>query len=127
MSTVLAVLLVVVIAAAVAGIGYATWLAAKKRREAFAAMAAQRGWTYAQRDDRYVNQFSGVAPFGVGHDRRATNVVTGAHDGRNFMAFDYRYTTTEHYTDAQGKSQTRTKTHPYSVIALAIGRSVPEL
>jgi hypothetical protein len=119
-------LFVVVGFGVVALVAYAGWVAAKKRREAFAALAAQRGWTYSERDDRYVDRFAG-APFGLGHDRRASNVVTGEHDSRAFVAFDYRYSTTEHYTDAQGHSRTRTVTHPYSVIALHIGANVPEL
>jgi hypothetical protein len=122
-----AVIAVAIIGFAVVGVvAYFGYQAAKKRREALAAAAAGRGWTYTERDDRYTEQFSG-APFGIGHDRRAGNILTGTHDGRAFEAFDYRYSTTEHYTDSQGHSQTRTETHSYAVIALAIGHDVPEL
>lgn len=107
-------------------IAYAGYLAAKKRREALAGLAAARGWTYAERDDQYVDRFSG-APFGLGHRRRAENVLTGNHDGRSFVAFDYCYYTTETSTDAQGHTRTREQAHPYSVIALNLGAAVPEL
>ena len=105
---------------------YANYLAAKKRREALAGLAAARGWTYAARDDRYVDQFSG-APFGLGHGRRAENVLTGNHEGRSFVAFDYCYYTTETSTDAQGHTSSREQAHPYSVIALNLGAAVPVL
>lgn len=107
-------------------IAYASYLAAKKRREAFATAAAARGWTFTERDDRFVDRFEG-APFGLGHDRRASNVLAGQHQDRGFVAFDYRYSTTEHSTDAQGHSHSRTVTHPYSVIALELGTAAPDL
>ncbi|MET3960101.1 hypothetical protein ABIE44_000035 [Marmoricola sp. OAE513] len=122
-----AVVLIAIVGFGIVGVlGYFSWLAAKKRREALAALAASRGWTYTERDDRYVDEFDG-SPFGTGHDRRATNVLSGTYDGRVFLAFDYRYSTTEHYTDSDGHSRTRTETHPYSVIALQIGAQAPNL
>ncbi|RNL59970.1 DUF3137 domain-containing protein [Nocardioides marmoriginsengisoli] len=110
----------------VALVGYFGYLAAKKRREEFSAMAAARGWTWVERDDRFVDRFSG-SPFGTGDDRKALNVVTGPYDGRPMVAFDYSYTTTETSTDAQGRTSTRTVTHPFSVIALDVGVALPEL
>lgn len=109
-------------------IGAAVYAAAqaRKRRDAFRLTAAQRGWHYAERDDRWTTRFQG-APFGDGRDRRASNVVTGVHDGRAFVAFDYHYETTEHYTDAQGHSRTRTVNHDYSVIGLELGVRYPNL
>ena len=55
--------------------------AAKKRREEFRAYAASKGWTYVERDDRWVGSFTG-APFGQGHNQQANNVVTGSHDNQ---------------------------------------------
>jgi hypothetical protein len=107
-------------------VGYLGYLAAKKRREEFAALAAARGWTYAAQDDRYVDRFAG-APFGQGHDRRAENVLTGTHDTRPFAAFDYRYSTTSTSTDAQGRTTTHTEVHRFSVIELEVGVRLPEL
>ena len=48
-----------------------------------------------------------MSPFGsIAHLNGAENfVVTGDHDGRQFIAFDYHYETTEHYTDANGHSE----------------------
>lgn len=107
-------------------IGVASYLSAKKRREALSTLAAGRGWVYAEQDDSWVDRFEG-APFGLGHDRRAENVLTGAYDGRSFVAFDYRYSTTETSTDAQGHTQTHTEVHPYSVLGLDAGTVFPEL
>jgi hypothetical protein len=107
-------------------LAYFGYLAAKKRREEFAALAAARGWTYAESDDRYVDRYAG-APFGLGHDRQANNVLTGAHDSRPFAAFDYRYSTTSTSTDAQGHTSTHTEVHNFSVIALEVGVRLPEL
>jgi len=121
------VVVVVVVGLVLIGVfGYFSYKHAKERREAFAAAASSRGWTYLPREDRYVDMFTGT-PFGTGHTRRASNVLTGPHDERTFVAFDYRYSTTEHYTDSQGRSQTRTQTHRYSVIALALGQNLPGL
>lgn len=103
-----------------------SYVAAKRRREALSLLAAQRGWSYAESDARWVTAFDG-APFGLGHDRRALNVLTGAYDGRPFVAFDYRYSTTETSTDAQGHPQSHTEVHPYSVVALDTGVVLPAL
>lgn len=107
-------------------IAFLGYLAAKKRREELAALAAARGWTYAASDDRYVDRWSG-APFGEGHDRRAENVLTGVHDSRPFVAFDYRYSTTSTSTDAQGRTSTHTEVHNFSVIALQVAVTLPDL
>ncbi len=103
-----------------------SFVSAKKRREALSLLASQRGWLFVARDDRWVDRFDG-APFGLGHDRQALNVLTGAYDGRPFVAFDYRYSTTETSTDAQGHTQTHTEVHPYSVLGLHAGASFPDL
>jgi hypothetical protein len=107
----------------VLGIWYLNYLAAKQRREAMAALAAERGWTYTARDDRRNDQFLG-APFGLGHSRRSTNVLTGEHDGRPFVAFDYVYYTTESSAGGKGRRQVP---HPFYVVALDMGASFPPL
>ena len=101
-------------------------VSAKKRREELSMLATRRGWQFAESDDAWVDRFDG-APFGLGHDRRALNVLTGAYDGHPFAAFDYRYSTTETSTDAQGHTQTHTETHPYSVLAVDAGAPLPDL
>ena len=109
--------------ALVAVLGY---LAAKRRREEFAALAAQRGWTYTARDDGWAERFEGP-PFGTGHSRRADNVLQGSHDGRDFVAFDYCYCTTETSTNADGTTSSHEKRHPYSVVAISTSVPLPQL
>jgi hypothetical protein len=99
---------------------------AKKRRDAFRLYAASRGWTYAERDDRWCEAFRGH-PFGEGHDRRATNVLGGQWDGRPFVAFDYVFHTTEHSTNAQGQSTTREESHDFGIVAIDTGVRFPDL
>ena len=110
----------------VIGLAIAGYLAAKKRREALAAMAAQRGWQYAERDDRWCQAFDG-APFGLGHNRKATNVLSGQYDGRPFVCFDYVYYTTETSTDGQGHTTTHEESHNFGVTGLDMGASFPPL
>ncbi|MEJ7794644.1 MAG: hypothetical protein WKF50_03765 [Nocardioides sp.] len=101
-------------------------IAAKKRREGIAALAAQRGWTYVQRDDRWCDAFQD-SPFGIGHNRKATNVLTGEFDGRPFVSLDYVYYTTETSTDSEGRTTTREVSHPYGVAGLDMGAAFPAL
>ncbi|MGZ4447307.1 MAG: DUF3137 domain-containing protein [Nocardioides sp.] len=107
-------------------VGVLGYLSAKKRREAFAALAAQRGWTYTERDDRWCEAFSG-SPFGQGHNRQARNVLGGEFDQRRFTAFDYVYYTTETSTDSQGHTSTHEQSHTYGVVALDCGAAFPSL
>lgn len=103
-----------------------SYRAGKKRQAEFQAMCAQRGWTWTERDDRWVQAFA-QAPFGYGHDRRATNVVTGAHDGRPFVSFDYRYHTSETHTDSNGHTTTREVSHDFAIVAIDAGVPFPDL
>ena len=94
---------------------------ARKRREELSTYAATRGWRYLERDDSLVHRFSG-APFGRGHDRRATNVLLGVWDGRPMVAFDYQYDE----TTGTGEDR-RTTTYRYSVMVLNTGAVMPAL
>lgn len=120
------VLMFGVFAVLVVAIGVFGFLAAKRRREAFTALAASRGWTYSERDDRWTEAFEGH-PFGRGHSRRADNVLTGQYDSRAFVAFDYVYYTTESSTDANGNHTTREVSHTFAVVAVDTGVAFPEL
>jgi hypothetical protein len=120
------VVVLVLFAVLAVGLAVAGFLAAKKRREGMAALAAQRGWAYAERDDRWTGAFDG-APFGTGHDRRATNVLTGQYDGRPFVSFDFVYHTTERSTDSQGRTTTREVAHRFGVTGLDMGAAFPAL
>lgn len=94
---------------------------AKKRRDAFAAFAAQRGWRYVPSDHSLVDRFEG-APFGRGNRRRTSNVVHGMHEERPIVAFDYTYET----TSGSGEDR-KTTTHRYSVLAMSMGVVMPPL
>jgi hypothetical protein len=119
------IVVLVLFAAVAIGIGYLGYLAAKKRREGMAALAQARGWTYAERDDRWQTHFDG-SPFGLGHDRRCSNVLRGTHDGRPFVAFDFVYHTTQ--TQTTGKTTTtREVPHPFGIVAIDMGAAFPAL
>ncbi|HET8561122.1 MAG TPA: DUF3137 domain-containing protein [Marmoricola sp.] len=120
---VLVLVLGIALMVTIAVLGY---LAAKRRREEFAAFAAGKGWTWTREDDRWVTRFDGH-PFGTGDDRTAENIVTGTYDGRGFEAFDYSYTTTSTSTDANGNTTTHRTTHGFSVIAIETGVGLPRL
>lgn len=107
-------------------VGYLSHLSAKRRREALAATATERGWAFTARDDRWAERFDGQ-PFGVGHSRQAHNIITGDHDGRGFVAFDYRYSTTETTRNADGTTSTSERVHPFSIVALQTGAAFPRL
>lgn len=94
---------------------------AKKRREALAAYAASRGWRYATHDRTLVDRFQGT-PFGRGSGRAASNVIYGEHDGRPMVAFDYQFKT----TSGTGENR-KTTTHRWSVLALSMGVTMPDL
>lgn len=123
MDPVLIVILGVAVVALVAVFGY---LQDKKRRETFMAAAAANGWTYEARNDAYTERWAG-RPFGQGHNRQARNVLTGTHDGRPFTALDYVYYTTETSTDSSGRTTRREVAHRFSVVALDVGVSFPNL
>lgn len=99
---------------------------ARERREAMSAWAAERGFDYSEEDPRWVDHFTGK-PFGIGHRRSARNVVTGSFDTRAFVAFDYRYHTTETTSDGRGGTRRREVSHPFAVVAIQTGVAFPEL
>lgn len=108
------------------GLAYLSYLGAKRRREAFQAVAAQRGWCYTARDDTWADAFQG-APFGLGHDRQAHNVLRGGYEGRACVTFDFTYHTTETSTDAEGRTTTREESHDYTIVAIDTGVVLPAL
>lgn len=105
----------------VGAIAYANYLTAKKRAEAMAAVAAGRGWEYTERDDSWAGRFDGP-PFGEGFAQQARNIVRGVHDGRKFVAFDYRYSTRE----GSGKNR-HTVTHDFSIVGISTTAVLPHL
>ena len=94
---------------------------ARERQQGLAGFAHHKEWEYRPSDPSLVSPFQG-APFGRGHGRSATNVLLGHHDGRPFVAFDYRYTTTSGSGDSRSSS-----TYTHSVVALNLGAPTPGL
>lgn len=110
--------LFVVLIIAVAIFGY---LANQRRQKAFAAWAAQHGYTYTDRDDRYDDMPWG-SPFGVGHSRAALDVLTASVNGRPVLCFTYRYKT----TSSNGKTS-QTQTHLFSIFSTRLPNALPNL
>jgi len=77
----------------VVGIIYA-FMKARQRREALQRLAAELDLKFYADDpwDLPV-RYGHMDLFGYGHSRRASNVLAGQVDGREVVAFDYRYTT----------------------------------
>ena len=83
-------LLIAAVLLVVGLLAYLSYLAEKRRREALAAFAARRGWSYRRDAPELVDRFDG-APFGRGFGRSARNAISGTHLDRPFTTFDYRY------------------------------------
>lgn len=94
----------------------------RERQHLFASMATSCGWQWVESNNDLVRRWTG-APFGRGSTRRTGNVVSGVHNGHEFVFFDYSYTTSS--TDGQGNSTTQT--HPYSVYAVRLPAPAPYL
>jgi hypothetical protein len=104
-----------------AGVAYVNYLNAKKRREAFAAFAAQQGFSYQPENQALAGQWTGT-PFQTGDHRRVRNVLSGTHQGRQVVAFDYSYQT--HTTN---KGRRTTTTHKYGVVVMRLPGALPRL
>jgi len=102
--------------------GYFKYAAAKKRRELFAGFAAQQGWSYLPFDNALAEQWSGT-PFQTGDTWLVRNVLSGAFNGRQMVAFDYSYQT--HSTDSHGRRTSTT--HKLGVVVLQMPGALPQL
>lgn len=69
----------------------AGYLQHRKRMARLHTWALQHGWQLAASDQSLVHTWSGQ-PFGVGRNRRATEVLTGTFDGMPVTSFTYRWT-----------------------------------
>lgn len=118
MTTALIIVLAVVLGV---GIVYFNYVQAKKRREAFAAFAAQQGFAYTPMDNSLAGRWGGT-PFQTG-DHWRVNVLSGPYQGRQIVAFDYSYQT--HTTN--GKGQRRTTTHKFGVVVMQLPGPLPHL
>lgn len=119
----MAVVLVAVVALLIAGlIAYVNYINAKRRRGAFAAFAAQQGFSYLPENHALANQWGGT-PFQTGDHRRVLNALSGQFQGRPMVAFDYSYQT--HTTTRKG--QRRTTTHKFGVVVMQLPAPLPNL
>lgn len=114
--------LVVLAAAALAGLFVWSYMNDVRRRQALQSYCASMGWSYLAEDDSWTVRWNG-SPFGVGDRRHAKNVLSGTDRGLPFVAMDYQYDTES--TDSRG-GRDRT-THRYSVVALALPTILPRL
>ena len=119
-NTGLVVLIVVVIVLAIASAIFG-YIRTQQRRKAFAAWAAQHGYTYEIRDDRY-NDMPWGDPFGNGFGRSAQDVLTSTTDRRRVLCFTYLYKT----RSSNGKTST-TQSHWFSIYSLGMPKALPEL
>ena len=107
---------------------YLSWLAAKKRREALAAVAGRLGWQFdPSRDTGHDDEYAHFEVFRRGHSRAAFNTLTGKIeiDGRSFPGKmgDFTYKVTR-----QTDKGPRTRTYRFSYLILHLPfRSVPDL
>jgi len=106
-------------------VGVLIWgyLAAKKRREAFQALARQLGLRYVERDDFILTRYGFLNRLRQGENRYAFNVLQGQYEGHPVKIFDYHYETRS--TGAKG--QRRTHHHYFSFFILEHDREFPEL
>lgn len=81
--------------------------------------ATARGWSYAQRDDRWAHCWPDH-PFDSGYGQRAQNVVSGAYGPYTATAFDFSYK----QSSGSGKSR-RTTTYRFGVVALGVPVPLP--
>ena len=111
----LIVLLGILGIAVIGAIAYFSWLAEKKRREALFALAVSLGCEYSIEDPLNIpSLLSNIKLFTQGHSREAKNVIRGKVAGRDVLAFDFKYETTETSTDSKGHTTTRDVDHWFS-------------
>lgn len=114
---------VLFVAIFIAAIIYGT-IAARKRREALAALALRLGLSYRADDDRSLaERFEFLNALAQGSNRYAFNVLSGVYQGYDVLVFDYHYET--HSTDSKGRRQTHH--HYFSFFILMLPQSFPEL
>jgi hypothetical protein len=108
-------LLVVLFLLLLAGVAVLSWRKERQRREALAALAEERGWTFHPERDRSLEiRYPLFACLRQGSNRHARHLLRGQHGGRDFAAFDYHYQTTS-YTS---KGQRTTHHHHFSAVVI---------
>jgi hypothetical protein len=75
-------------------------IAASKRREGLLELAARLNLNFdPEQDESLPERFAFFKQFSEGHDRYASNVISGNYQGNEILAFDY------HYATGSGKSR----------------------
>lgn len=117
------VLFIIVVLAAVAGLGYWGWKAEQERRRKFEEWARRQGWSYSHERDRAMYQrFAFLNRLRQGSDRYTFDVLEGTWEGRTAQAFNFHFST----TSSNGKT-TQTHHHHLGVVMLRIERAFPEV
>ena len=107
---------VVAIIVVVVVIGY---IAARKRREAMAAVAGRLGLRFQPRKNRgLARQYRFLDKLRQGSNRYAFNILSGSYQGHDVMLFDY------HYQTGSGKD---THHHYFSFFIMQLPMPFPEL
>jgi hypothetical protein len=96
--------------------GLALW-GQYKRYQANEAWAASVGWLYLGTDQSLANRWRGT-PFGTGHDRKVSQLMSGPFQGRAASSFVYRYST------GSGKDES---TYTFHVLSMALPAYLPTL
>lgn len=111
----------ILIAAAIFGISL---YLAKKRREAFQAIAAEYGFTYnPEKDYGLARSLRFLNDMDDGSKRYCCNVLRGELDGQKAQIFDYHYET--YSRDSKGRRSTNH--HWFSIFTLELPKHFPEL
>ena len=110
--------IIVIAIVLVAVLGYFSWLAAKKRREAMAMLASELGWSFSPHKDRsHDEEYAHFEIFRRGHGRAAYNTLWGSLEihGQSCTGKmgDFTYKVTTH----TGKSSSTT-TYRFSYLIL---------
>ncbi|MEO5803875.1 MAG: hypothetical protein ABIR24_10120 [Verrucomicrobiota bacterium] len=116
------IFIVVAIVIIVAGIFSS--IAAKKRREAMAVLAAKLGLNFTTTHDTIIaTRFGFLDRLGKGDNRYAYNILSGNYRGNDVLAFDYHYQT--YSTDSKGRRQTHH--HHFSCFICNLPMEFPEV
>ena len=104
-------------------VGVLGWLAEKRRREAFQALAQRLGMRYQKKDPSIAQRFEFLDKLRQGEDRYAFNILDGQFEEQPVMLFDFHYET--HSTDSKGRRETHD--HYFSFFILFEEKIFPEL
>ncbi len=86
-----------------------------KRRKELSAWASKHNMSFSSdKDSAFGHRFPAVKPLNTGHSRYGKNFIQGEWKGRNFIGFDF------HYTTGSGKNSKH-----HSLSGVAIASSIP--